>query len=54
VNIADLTKFLDSRGALIVDGPRLGGMYRAEFGFGGAGGDESRKGRRERPPRPRR
>jgi hypothetical protein len=27
-NIADMTKFLDSHGALIVDGPRPGGMYR--------------------------
>ena len=30
-NIADITRFLDSRGAVIVDGPRpggTGGMYR--------------------------
>jgi len=31
VNIADMTKFLDSRGALIVDGPRPGGMYRVRI-----------------------
>jgi hypothetical protein len=31
VNIADMTKFFDSRGALIVDGPRPGGMYRVRI-----------------------
>jgi hypothetical protein len=31
VNIADITKFLDSRGASIVDGPRPGGMYRVRI-----------------------
>jgi hypothetical protein len=31
VNIADMTKFLDSRGALIVNGPRPGGMYRVRI-----------------------
>ncbi len=30
-NIADLTKFLDSRGASIVDGPRLGGFFRVRI-----------------------
>jgi hypothetical protein len=30
-NIADLTKFLDSRGASIVDGPRLGGIFRVRI-----------------------
>jgi hypothetical protein len=30
-NIADMTKFFDSRGALIVDGPRPGGMYRVRI-----------------------
>jgi hypothetical protein len=30
-NIADLTKFLDSRGASIVDGPRLGGLFRVRI-----------------------
>jgi hypothetical protein len=31
VNIADVTKFLDSRGASIVDGPRPGGIYRVRI-----------------------
>jgi hypothetical protein len=31
VNIADITKFLNSRGASIVDGPRPGGMYRVRI-----------------------
>jgi hypothetical protein len=31
VNIADMTKLLDSRGALIVDGPRPSGMYRVRI-----------------------
>ena len=31
LNIADMTKFLDSRGALIVDGPRPSGMYRVRI-----------------------
>jgi len=30
-NIADMTKFLDSRGALIVGGPRPGGLYRVRI-----------------------
>jgi hypothetical protein len=30
-NIADLAKFLDSRGASIVDGPRLGGLFRVRI-----------------------
>jgi hypothetical protein len=30
-NIADLTRFLDSRGASIVDGPRLGGLFRVRI-----------------------
>jgi hypothetical protein len=30
-NIADLTKFLESRGASIVDGPRLGGFFRVRI-----------------------
>jgi hypothetical protein len=30
-NIADITKFLDSHGALIVEGPRPGGLYRVRM-----------------------
>jgi len=30
-NVADLTKFLDSHGASIVDGPRLGGLFRVRI-----------------------
>jgi hypothetical protein len=31
VNVADRTKFLDSRGALIVNGPRQGGLFRVRI-----------------------
>jgi hypothetical protein len=40
VSIADMTKFLDSRGALIVDGPRPGGMYRVRIARTRLGADE--------------